>query len=122
MSFELMPGSSDHPGMPSTLLSSSVDAVVIRRASDADAPALARLAALDSRRPLTGTVLLAERDGRILAAMSLDDERVAADPFAPTDDLVGLLRVRSRAIATRPTAPRRPRSTIARRWPAVARG
>ena len=31
-------------------------------------------------------MLVAERDGRILAALALDDGRAIADPFAPTAD------------------------------------
>jgi hypothetical protein len=69
------------------------DAVVIRPAYPDDATTLARLAALDSRRPLRGRVLIAERDGRPLAALDTSDGRAVADPFAPTADLVALLRM-----------------------------
>ncbi|QEC48015.1 hypothetical protein FSW04_10830 [Baekduia soli] len=68
------------------------DAVVLRPAYPDDAAALTRLAALDSRRPLAGPVVVAERDGVVLAARAADDGRVIADPFAPTADLVALLR------------------------------
>jgi hypothetical protein len=101
------------------------DAVVIRPAYPDDAATLQRLAALDSRRPLRGRVLLAERDGRPVAALSLDDGRIAADPFAPTADLVALLRVHAADVAAR--AGRR-RELLRRvgadpRWrPAFARG
>jgi hypothetical protein len=77
---------SPSPTVPST------DALVIRPVYPDDAAALERLARLDSRRPRAGLVLLAERDGRILAALSADGQAVA-DPFARTADLVALLRL-----------------------------
>jgi len=120
MSFELMPERRENVAMSSMLLPPTTDAVVIRRAFPEDAPALARLAALDSRRPLTGDILLAERDGAILAALSLDDGRVAADPFEPTADLVALLRVR--ATPARPRSFAGVRGRALRGRPAVAQG
>jgi hypothetical protein len=120
MSFELMPERRDNALMSSKLLPPTTDAVVIRRAFPEDVPALARLAALDSRRPLTGDILLAERDGAILAALSLDDGRIAADPFEPTANLIALLRVRARPARRRPFAGVRGRALRGR--PAVAQG
>jgi hypothetical protein len=67
--------------------------VVIRAARGSDGSALESLARLDSQRPLAGDVLLAEQDGLLVAALS--GERVIADPFHPTADVVELLRVRS---------------------------
>src|SRR4051812_14659487 len=61
----------------------------------ADDWALARLAALDSARPLTGDVLLAEADGRPVAAVSVADGRAVADPFQPSADTVAVLRIRA---------------------------
>ncbi|HEX8647302.1 MAG TPA: hypothetical protein VF715_10410 [Thermoleophilaceae bacterium] len=68
--------------------------VSIRRAGPHDAPALCRLAALDSASPLRGEVLMAEVDGVALAALSLSDGACVADPFSPTAELLALLRVR----------------------------
>ena len=68
-------------------------AIVIRRATDADIGALADLAILDSREPLSGPALIAEVDGVARAALDLDDGSVAADPFAHTAELVELLRL-----------------------------
>ena len=65
-------------------------------AGPVDAGTLTRLAALDETEPLTGDVLLALADGRAVAAVSLDDGRVAADPFARTGEAVALLRLRAR--------------------------
>jgi hypothetical protein len=65
--------------------------VVIRAARGSDGIALANLAGLDSQRPPTGDVLVAEQDGALVAALAGD--RVIADPFRPTADLVALLRL-----------------------------
>jgi hypothetical protein len=73
-------------------------AIVIRRATDADVGTLADLAILDSRAPLAGPALVAEIDGDVLAALDLTDGSVAADPFAPTAELVELLRLHARAM------------------------
>ncbi|MEA2249016.1 MAG: hypothetical protein QOH46_3545 [Solirubrobacteraceae bacterium] len=69
--------------------------VVIRLATPADADDLRRLAALDSARALAGTVLVAESDGRIRAAYSMDQRRAIADPFVPSAGLVALLETRT---------------------------
>ena len=70
--------------------------IIIRTARDIDEPALERLAALDSTRPLAGPVLIASVDGDIVAARSLADGRTIADPFVPTTRHLELLRVRAR--------------------------
>ena len=74
-------------------LSSLDPTVVIRAARGSDGELLTRLARLDSQRPLTGDVLLAEQDGTLVAALSGD--RVIADPFRRTEDIVTLLRIRA---------------------------
>lgn len=115
------------PMSPSTFSPTlpAVDALVIRPAYPDDASALVRLAALDSRRPLAGPAIVAERDGRILAALGLEDERALADPFAPTADLVVLLRLHAadtaRSHAGRRDILRRVGASTRRR-PALARG
>ena len=65
--------------------------VIIRAARGSDGAALENLARMDSQRPLTGDVVLAEQDGVIVAALS--GERAIADPFRPTADVLTLLRV-----------------------------
>ncbi len=83
--------------------------VVIRVATAVDLDELRRLAALDSARALLGTVLLAESDGRIRAALSVDEGRAIADPFQPTAALVELLQTRASLLRDeRPAAARRP--------------
>jgi hypothetical protein len=67
--------------------------VVIRAARGSDGAVLENLARMDSQRSVSGDVLVAEQDGVIVAALAGD--RVIADPFRPTADLVSLLRFRA---------------------------
>jgi hypothetical protein len=59
----------------------NADPLTIRLSTPYDEYALRRLAELDSARPLTGRVLIAERDRRLVAAVALDGGRSIADPF-----------------------------------------
>jgi hypothetical protein len=70
-------------------------AVVIRRAVEADRPAVERLAALDSAHVPRGDVLLALVDDVPWAALSVDDGGTVADPFRPSAEAVDLLRIRA---------------------------
>lgn len=70
----------------------------LRYAVPADERALAELAELDSSRPPRGMVLVAEADGRILAAVSVDDGHAVADPMRPTAELVLRLLDHSRRL------------------------
>jgi hypothetical protein len=72
--------------------------VTIRRAFPDDQVALVRLAALDGAAPPAGDALVAEVAGEPWAALALDDGRVVADPFRPTDQLVALLRARAQQV------------------------
>jgi hypothetical protein len=72
--------------------------IVLRRAGPQDAEAVARLAELDSAKGPTGSVLVAEVDGRVIAALTIDGEQAIADPFEWTADLVELLRGRARQL------------------------
>ena len=58
-----------------------------------------RLAELDEAPQLEQPVLLALSDGRAVAALSLRDQRVVADPFVPTRDAVALLRLRAEQLS-----------------------
>ena len=69
-------------------------AVVIRPARAEDAAALADLAALDSAPALAGPALIAVVEDRVWAAHGLEDDRVIADPFFPSAEAAGLLRLR----------------------------
>ncbi len=92
--------------------------IAIRRARDGDVPVLLDLAAVDSARPLAGAVLVAIVEGRIWAALGLDDDRVIADPFLPTAPAVELLRLR---VAQLRAAERRPSRRLPRWVPRRAR-
>lgn len=63
-----------------------------------DDQAIGRLAALDDSRIPAAPVLLALVDGMPLAALSLTDGRLIADPFHRTAHLVDLLRARARQL------------------------
>ena len=82
--------------------------MVLRADRPTDEATLRRLAALDSTRPLKGRALVAEIDGEAVAAIGLDDQRVVADPFTRTADVVELLKIRAErmqapaAVAERP--------------------
>lgn len=76
----------------------SQEAVVIRSATASDAPALERLADLDSARVPSGAVLIAELRGQPVAAVPLDGGIAIADPFVPSAHLVELLRLRARQV------------------------
>jgi hypothetical protein len=78
--------------------------VIIRHAAASDLASLERLAALDSARIPSGELFVAEIDGRLLAATSIDTGAVIADPFEHTASIVELLRVQSRGV--RRAAPR----------------
>jgi hypothetical protein len=69
--------------------------LTIRHANGADATALARLAALDSSRVPNGELLIAELDGRLVAALSIDTGASIADPFEHTATIVDSLRAQS---------------------------
>lgn len=69
--------------------------ITIRPAVPADAPAVARVAALDSRRPPAGDLLVAEVGGTVVAALPVAGGQPVADPFRPTADVVALLELRA---------------------------
>ena len=72
------------------------DGIHIGLASDADFPAVRRVAERDSRLVPPGDLLIASFGGEVRAALSLTTGEVVADPFHPTAALVELLRLRAR--------------------------
>jgi hypothetical protein len=76
--------------------------VTIRHAAADDMKSLERLAALDSSRVPSGELFVAEVDGRLLAATSIDTGAVIADPFEHTAAIVDLLKIQAGAV--RPAA------------------
>jgi hypothetical protein len=72
--------------------------LTLRLATSADRSALARLAELEQTASPQEPILLGEVMERTVAALSLRDGRVIADPFMPTAELVELMRLRARQI------------------------
>ena len=68
--------------------------ITIRPYLDPDERRLERLALLDDRRVPAQPVILAERNGRLLAAVSERTGEAVADPFEPTAHLIAMLRAR----------------------------
>ena len=73
--------------------------LTLRLATSADRSALARLAELEQTTAPAEPVLLGVMLQRPVAALSLRDGRVIADPFSPTAELVELLRLRARQLS-----------------------
>ena len=84
-----------------TPLRPSFASIAVRPATANDREALERLAALDSTEPPRGSTLVGELLQRPVAALSLSDGRVIADPFVATADIVALLRLRARQLGAR---------------------
>ena len=97
---------------PNAAESTSSPAVELRLAGPDDGRVVEHLAALDDARVLEGQVLLALIDAEAVAALSLRDGRVVANPFVRTEAAVALLRLRARHVSGT-----RSRS----RWPVVRR-
>jgi hypothetical protein len=91
------------------MTTSHAHTLALRVADDHDTLAVRRLAALDDAPPLRGEVLLALVDGEAVAATSLSDGRVVANPFLPTAETVTLLSLRASQLAERPVRRRLPR-------------
>jgi hypothetical protein len=69
--------------------------LVLRAARADEGAAVRRLAQLDDAPAPRGEILLAVLDGEPVAALSLLDGRVVANPFVRTADVVALLRLRA---------------------------
>ena len=72
--------------------------VTLRYACEEDTAALAVLAELDSSRAPGGAVIVAEVDGELWAAVSLDDGHTIANPFRPSGELTFRLAERAREL------------------------
>jgi hypothetical protein len=94
-----------------------MDPVTLRLADATDAWELQRLAQVDSRPLPPGPHLVAIRDGRIDAAISLRTREVIADPFLRTAELCELLRCHATSMRVGPQPLRAP---AARPRPALA--
>ena len=85
---------SAHTGGSSMNTTTQNHEMTIRRADTGDALALGRLAQMDGTRYGGTPVLVADVDGRIVAALPLDGSRAFADPFVRTAQTVAMLRLR----------------------------
>ena len=66
--------------------------LILRPSHSGDESAIARLVELEEAPGLVGDTLVAELDGTIVAALSVDDDQAVADIFRPTAVIVGMLR------------------------------
>jgi hypothetical protein len=102
---------------PTRVTSQAQTAIVaLRLAGPDEAQVVRRLASLDDAPPLTGQVLLALVDGQAVAALSLSDGRVVANPFLPTEAAVGLLRLRAQHLSVKRPRRRRFRTILRPRF------
>lgn len=85
----------------------AMNTLTIRYATAADADSLDRLAQLDSSTVPASPALVAEADGRLIAAISARDGRAVADPFTHSSDAVTLLRRRAGQLRATPRQRRR---------------
>jgi hypothetical protein len=90
--------------------------------SETDREALARLTERDSAGTLEAPVIGIEVEGRLLAARSLADGAVVADPFSRTDELQAMLELRAGQLTRRTAGFRRGLRISRRRRVALADG
>jgi hypothetical protein len=92
--------------------------ITIRPAHPGDEAAIIRLAALDSAPVPPTPLVLAEIEGELRVAVSVDGRSVIADPFHRTLELAALVRDHVDRIhrpAPRPELDRSPRALLGRR-------
>ena len=94
---------------------SSFDDLTLRLSTPSDAQALRRLAQLDDADFDGSPAVIAEAQGRPLAALPLDGGPAFADPFEHTAEIVALLRLRLAQLAAAEEAGVRPALGLARR-------
>jgi hypothetical protein len=82
------------------------DPLIIKLSTEADRDRIERLAELDGGRAPHGDVLLAEVNGRLVAAVGMDGTAVS-DPFERTAGVVRLLRAEVSGTKRRTRARRR---------------
>jgi hypothetical protein len=85
-----------HTPKPSGSKPEATHVLALRMAGTDEAALVRRLADLDGAPALEGPALLAVIDGEPVAAISMADSRVVADPFVPTQEAVALLRLRAK--------------------------
>ena len=93
----------------------------IRPATEADAVTLRHLAELEGQKPFAAPALIAESGGIAVAAISIADDRVVADPFERTAVVTQLLRMRLAALRAHSATPSLPERLRAAMRPFLAR-
>ncbi len=73
----------------------SSNPILIRFSTEADARRVLELSQLDGKPAPQGEALLAESEGRLVAAVGVEDGRAVADPFSLSAGALELLRVRA---------------------------
>jgi hypothetical protein len=76
-------------------------AAAVRFAYPDEAATLRTIAQLDDASELAGEILVATIDAEVVAALSLDDGRVVANPFVYTSEAVELLHHSAKALTGR---------------------
>jgi hypothetical protein len=71
------------------------EAITIKHSTADDTAAIRELGELDGRRAPAGPALLGLVDGRLVAAVGIEDRRTVADPFSYTANIVKMLSVRA---------------------------
>jgi hypothetical protein len=105
--------------IPSSSGTARTPTVELRLAAAHEARLVHALAQLDDARDLEGQALIALVGGDAVAALSLADQRVVANPFVCTSDAVALLRLRAEHLSNADgRSPRLRRLRLAARWPA----
>ena len=107
----------DHVRMTNTNSTNSI--IAFRPATADDDRVLRDLSELDSAKPVERPAVLAAVDGQPVAAVSLSDGRIVADPFTRTEDVVRLLRSRIAWQAAARSSRRRPVFPLPRLRPAA---
>jgi len=72
--------------------------LTVRLDAPGDGREIAHIADLDSSVLPAPPLLVGERDGQIVAALSLRDGKTVANPYVPTADVVALLALRARQL------------------------
>jgi hypothetical protein len=90
--------------------------IALRMAAPEENGDLLRLALLDSADPIQGEALVGVVDGKIIAAVSLRDNRVIADPFTATAEVRDLLEARAAQLRRGPRRVRWPRRRLRARF------
>jgi hypothetical protein len=98
----------------------STETLTIRMAVPADAPALRRLAELDSAPPPEQVpMLVAAADGEVCAALPLSGGTAIANPFRRTAEIVALLMARARQLQSPTRSRGRWRPIVSRERPGL---